>query len=241
MLRKLIIVAALSAFATTNLASAYDEVDCSTDSVFSENSCNQCFNGWEVTSDSPLGFFTDIWSNKTTSDKVLYKEEQVMPTFNALNGTKVDQNPQDDSFWQYTTDFDAYASQTMSGYVLPAGKDVTWLKSADGAWIKLSNLPNKWTNAWVMVFEILSHPVTGSWVVDATNVDTHKECVVYKSWEEAVVVPPSDTSTPPTPPTPKELTKVQTWPGEVAVTIIIAMLLTLALLNRRVILAKIKK
>ena len=43
-----------------------------------------------------------------------------MPTFIPLNETKLEQNPQDDSFWQYTSDLEALKSQTLSGYVLPA-------------------------------------------------------------------------------------------------------------------------
>lgn len=238
MFKKLVIIAWISLF-SANLVNAYEEIDCSTNPIYSQNSCNQCFDWGEVKNDTPIGFFTDIWSNKTTSDKILYKEEQVMPTFIPLNETKLEQNPQDDSFWQYTSDLEALKSQTLSGYVLPAWKDVTWLKSSDWAWFKMQNLPWKSENAWIMIYEIMSHPVNASWVVDATDIESHKECVLYKSGEETVVVPPTESK--PTPPTPKEMTKVQTWPGEVLAVIMLSLLLAVWILNRRVILAKIRK
>lgn len=236
MFKKLVIIAWLT-LVWANMVNAYEEIDCTSDNVFSQNSCNQCFDWWIVKNDTPIGFFTDIWSNKTTSDKVLYKEEQTMPSTVTLNGTTMDQSPQDDSFWQYTTDLEAFKSATLSWYVLPAWKDVTWLKSSEWAWIKLTNLPWEWQNAWLMVYEITSHPMTWG-LVDSTNVDSHKECVLFKSWEKTVVVPPTETT--PTPPTPKEMTKVQTWPGEVVV-VLLSLMLAIWLLNRRVILAKIRK
>jgi hypothetical protein len=42
MFKKLLITVSLLAVATPSFA-AYTEVECSTDAVFSENACNQCF------------------------------------------------------------------------------------------------------------------------------------------------------------------------------------------------------
>jgi hypothetical protein len=43
MMKKLIVLISLLVIATPTYA-AYEEIECSTDAVFSENSCNQCFN-----------------------------------------------------------------------------------------------------------------------------------------------------------------------------------------------------
>jgi hypothetical protein len=44
MFKKILVTVSLLVVATPSFA-AYDEVECSTDPVFSENSCNQCFLG----------------------------------------------------------------------------------------------------------------------------------------------------------------------------------------------------
>jgi hypothetical protein len=44
MFKKILLTVSLLAVTTPSFA-AYTEVECSTDTVFSENSCNQCFTG----------------------------------------------------------------------------------------------------------------------------------------------------------------------------------------------------
>jgi hypothetical protein len=44
MFKKILVTVSLLLVTTPSFA-AYDEVECSTDPVFSENSCNQCFLG----------------------------------------------------------------------------------------------------------------------------------------------------------------------------------------------------
>ncbi|MFC1797770.1 hypothetical protein ACFLY2_00885 [Patescibacteria group bacterium] len=44
MFKKLLVMISLLVIATPSLY-AYEEVECSTDAVFSENTCNQCFTG----------------------------------------------------------------------------------------------------------------------------------------------------------------------------------------------------
>ena len=41
-----IVLSSIVSYSVTN-ADTYKEISCSTDKVFSENSCDQCFEGWE--------------------------------------------------------------------------------------------------------------------------------------------------------------------------------------------------
>jgi len=60
----------------------------------------------------------------------MYKEEQTMPVMNALNGASFTKKPNDDSFWEYTSEFENLKDTEFDGYVLPAGQSVSWLKSS---------------------------------------------------------------------------------------------------------------
>jgi hypothetical protein len=50
----------------------------------------------------------------------MYKDEQKMPVFTPLNGSKFSKKPDNDTFWEYTQEFEALKDQTLDGYVLPA-------------------------------------------------------------------------------------------------------------------------
>ena len=84
------------------VSAAYETVDCSTDTIFSENSCNQCFDWWEKATWDNIGMMEDLWRNDSSSDRLIYKEEQEMPKMVNPASDKVtwSQNPTDDKdFW----------------------------------------------------------------------------------------------------------------------------------------------
>jgi hypothetical protein len=70
--------------------------------------------------------------NVTDVAKILYKEEQVDPEMVNLDSSNVvwSQTPSVEGFWEYTDEFNALYSDVEEGYVLDAGKSVTWLKSS---------------------------------------------------------------------------------------------------------------
>src|SRR5574343_44066 len=100
-MKKTIITMTLLMMSLTTQA-AYTEVECGSDSVFGENSCNQCFDGGALKQGDNISFLDDIWSNETTNKKIMYKEEQKMPELKTLNGAEVSKKPNDDTFWEYT-------------------------------------------------------------------------------------------------------------------------------------------
>jgi len=196
-------------------ASAYSEVECSTDATFSANSCNQCFDWWSKEVWSNIGFLSDVWVNTTNNDVLLYKEEQEMPSMVNLwwDATSWSQSPSSTDFWEYSDEFEELYTDEQEWYVLSSGWKTTRIKSKLGFSYSLdTNTANEWENIWLLVFPIVTHKVLSDWeiVIDSTE---HKECVLYKSGEETeeVVVPP------------KKLP--DTWPTEYILLLILAFLL----------------
>nr|MDD3720250.1 LPXTG cell wall anchor domain-containing protein [Candidatus Gracilibacteria bacterium] len=171
---------------------AYTEVNCDTNSAFTENSCKQCFDGGEKGEGEAFGFLSDIFSNKTGNSKLIYKEEQTMPNMVNLGGDKStwSQTPSSEDFWEYTTDFDALYSKEQEAYVVPAGTDVKWLQSKMGYAYKLDkNTVPKGENVGLLVYTVASHDlVNGEVSVDTAE---HKECVLFKSGSPSIVQTPT--------------------------------------------------
>ena len=238
MFKKLLMIAALTLLAT-NANGAYTEINCSADQVFSQYSCSQCFDGWEVAAWSNISFLDDVWVNDTGVRKIMFKEEQTMPVMHALNDAKLTKNPNSDLFWEYTSEFEALEDNEFYGYVLPAGQKVSWLKSSLGSSYLVESAPAKWQNVWVLVFDVMSHNILENGEI-AMNDTPHKECVVYKSGESyvpPVVEPPK----PETPPEPEKMTQVQTGPELYFLVLIMSFLAWLIITNRKAILEKIRK
>lgn len=191
-----------------SVTASYTEVDCSTDSAFSDNSCDQCFDWWEKWQWESFWMFTDIFSNKTTNSKVIYKEEQTMPTMVNLgwDQTSWSQVPSSDNFWQYTPEFEALYSTWTEAYVVGSWTDVVRLTSSTWSAYKLDkDTASEWQDIWLLVFSSISHDlVNGNPAIDTTE---HKECVLYKSG----VPTTTDTTTESTP--VKKLPK--TWPEQI--------------------------
>lgn len=204
-----------------SVSAATTEVECSTDNVFAEYSCNQCFDWWEKSVGSFLWLLTDVWSNSSESDKIMYKEQQEMPEMVNLNTSKVEwsQTPDSKDFWEYTPEFEALFSEDQEGYVLPAWETVTWLKSKLSYAFKLDkNEASKGENIWLLVYPVLSHTLLDNWELGMSNTP-HNECVLFKSaaWEAPVVNPPK--------------TLPQTWPAEFFLLMILAMILWFGILR----------
>lgn len=213
--KKLVIAsfASLLAFAST-VNWAYTEVACSTDSVFEENSCNQCFDGGTQSTGNNIGLLSDSWVNSWEKSLILYKDEQDEPTMVSLNWAMWNQTPDADGFWEYTEDMDALYSGEEGWYILWAWNTVTWLQSKLWyAYNLAENTAIEWENIWLLVYPIITHVVNTGWDIEI-NWDTHKECVLFKSAEAWEVTA--------TPEKPKELP--QTWPESILL-LFLAMLL----------------
>lgn len=172
---------------------AFDEIQCTTDPVFAANSCNQCFSGLNQSEWDTVGFLSDDWINNSPTDMILYKEIQEDPRFVNLSPdlSQWTQVPSSQGFWEYTSEFDNVYSEAEDGYVLEAGKKVTWIKSKLGYGYQLeSNTAALDQNIGLLIFPITTHALLPDGTISEDS-DVHNECVLFTSWnpsEEAPVV-----------------------------------------------------
>lgn len=203
-------------------ALAYDEIECSTDSVFSEYSCNQCFDWWTRVQWDNLWLLTDLWSNVTDVKQILYKEEQRDPQMVNLSPSNVTwtQVPDSNNFWEYTDELNNLYNEDDFWYVLDPGKSVVWLKSTlSHAYNLEKNTTQEWENIWMLIYSIVSHNILSDGEVSMDDSSEHLECVLFKSWESAIEEEPEEEVIPET---PKELPP--TWPEDYLLLLIFAMI-----------------
>lgn len=223
---KKIISASLVFILSMGVVAWYEEIECSSDAVFSEYSCTQCFDGWSKSENSYIWFLSDEWINIWDDSRILYKEEQEYPEMVNLNVSNVEwsQTPTAEDFWEYTEDFNNLYSEDEEGYVLPAWDSVTWLKSKLSYAFKLEkNDVDLDGNIGLLVYPLISHVLEANWGMpsdESFEDSVHKECVLFKSDEakdESVEV--------------KKLP--ETWPAEFFILLILAMILWFGIMKFR--------
>ena len=199
--KKILLAWVVAMLAVSSASAAYSEIDCSSDPVFQENSCNQCFNWGEINEN--VGFLSDKWVNKGTTKQLLYKEQQKNPSIKGLNWATWSQTVSDTKFWKFTQEMEAIKSEEDSGYVLEAGKSITWLESnIDAAYSLEKNTAAKWENIGLLVYPIKTHTIDADGIPSDAATE-HNECVLFKSvWAAAT---PSKAT--PNKATPKKLPK----------------------------------
>lgn len=196
------------------------EISCSTDAIFSEYSCNQCFEGGERWVNGTVGGLSDLWVNTSGVPQALYKEIQTMPRMVALNGAVWDEDKVSDSFWVFSPELDRYYNSGLWAYILQPGENANWIESTEGSSYVLKTTPSTTgANAWLLVYELESNPILDNGEI-STDVWTHKECVLYKSGAQ-VVTPKNEK--------PKELPK--TGPEQFFLLLLLAMFLAFGVLR----------
>lgn len=180
-----ILLAVLLAVSLITPTFAYQEIECSTDLAFSENSCNQCFKGTALSQWSVEWSIFDEWLNDSATDMILYKEIQEDPRLVNLSPDLVQwtQVPSSQGFWEYTSEFDNIYSEAEDGYVLEAGKKITWIKSKLGYGYSVTqNSAAQGENIGMLVFPLTSHALLADGTISEDS-DVHNECVLFKSAE----------------------------------------------------------
>lgn len=213
MFKKILVISSLALIASPSFA-AYEEIECSVDTVFTENSCNQCFDWGKKVQWDNLGLLSDLWSNVSDVAKILYKEEQVDPEMINLDSTNVSwSQTTTEGFWEYTDEFNALYSDTEEWYVLNAWNNVTWIKSwlASAYTLDKNTAPDD-SNIGLLVYPISTHNILADGEITIDNTE-HKECVLFKSGEASEVVVEE----------PKKLP--ETGPAEYMLLAILAMIL----------------
>lgn len=223
MLKKVVVSSILLA-SIVNISSVnadeVKEVACSTDSVFSEYSCNQCFDGGEKWQGSTVWSLADLWKNTTGVNQILYKELQLMPEMKSLNGASWSEDKVQDSFWKFTDSLEGLFDKDASGYVLKAWDSVNWIESTEGSsYVLDKNSTERGTNIGLLVYSLSLSNILENWEV-STDQETHKECVLYKSGSTPII--PKNEK-------PKELPK--TGPAQFFLLLLLAMFLAFWILR----------
>lgn len=204
-------LAILSAISVTS--AAYTELDCSVDPIFSEYSCNQCFE-WEAQAVwSNIWFMSDNWINTWDQPLILFKDEQDYPEMILLNWAVWQQVPNSTDFWEYTPNMEELYNDVEWGYILLPGQSVDWIQSKLwSAYNLLENTSIEWENIWLLTYPIVAHVINSNDNIEV-EAQNYKECVLFKSVAPTV---------------PVELP--ETWP-ESMLLLLVAMLLGLWLLK----------
>ncbi|PID84310.1 hypothetical protein CSB09_01675 [Candidatus Gracilibacteria bacterium] len=218
---------------STNLGE-YKEVKCSTRAEFTKNSCNQCFEGGQVTIGKKKTDLFDNWTNNTKTIATAYKDEQKTPSMIAINSKWNSAPTKESDVWVYDSDV-AWTPTTggKKNFVLTAGRKVRFWKSDIGAGYTLASTDKK---AGELV-GILRYPVVFKTTDLSTGKEsaakTHYECVAYTLDKKQAVTPPKDEKKPPkkeeTPPT-ENLTKSETGPAETLILIVAAFFIAFGLM-----------
>ena len=204
---------------------AYDSISCSSDVVFEENACGQCFDWWSKGQWEYVWLLSDDWINNTETQKLLFKEQQDFPRMVNLASDVVNwsQDPSNEDFWEYTPEFNNLFSADEEWYILDAGETVTWLRSKVGYAYKLDNNTAALdANIWLLVFPITVHSIGADGDISVEDEELN-ECVLYKSGESGAV---DDT-----PVEPKKLP--DTGPAEFMLLALLAMILGLGVIKLR--------
>lgn len=217
-----IILSAILAAVLITPTFAYETVSCDSDAIFAGNSCTQCFDGKTQSEWDTVGFLSDEWVNTTSTDMILYKEIQEEPRFVNLNpdNTEWSQVPSSEGFWEYTSEFDNIYSEAEDGYVLEAGKKITWIKSKLGYGYQLGkNTAITDVNIGLLIFPLTSHALLSDGSISPDDT-VHNECVLFKSGTPTDIIPP--------------VTRLpETGPAESAMLIFFAMIMWFVVLKMR--------
>jgi hypothetical protein len=215
----------------------YKKIECSTQSFFSANSCNECFEGGNIALNKPVSGLYDSWTNLNKTEQMFYDTEQKYPQIISLGSTETTfkLSPEKDSeFWKFLpndTWTNSPGQTTKKEFVLPPGKRITFLDAALSA-ITFTNTKAKSSEYAALIKFPLVYRNVGNDGNESEAI-THHECVAYKIASAAAIVTPPVQQ----PVVPKEVTRVKTGPETflfLALSLIIAALIALTRRRSRV-------
>lgn len=207
----------------------YKEVACSSDVVFSQNSCNQCFIGSTVKVGEKKTDLFDNWRNNTTD--VVYtavKSEQKTPELVSFGSKWVPSNADESKMWIFHTDVSESFFPGANGweeFALNPGQEVRFYQTSLGAGYTLeSTTKNNGEVVGMLKFPVVYYTQNISGEDRSTSPETHYECVSYSLEKEEAPAPT------PNKPTTPEVTKTETGPAQTLVLIVAAFFIAFGLM-----------
>ena len=187
----------------------YKSVSCSSNSAFSINSCDQCFDGGTVKVGEKLTGLFDNWTNSSTTTLAAYKDEQKTPNMVRFGNTTWTTTPASEAnVWKYPLDIQwiTPSGETKAQFLLTAGQKVKFLEAELGAGYTLDKTDKKAGDLVGMLrFPVVFHTIDASANEGAAT--THYECVAYKLGAAAAPAASGAVT-----PTPAEVTQTKTGP-----------------------------
>ena len=205
---------------TTMTASAgsslgeYKSISCNSNSAFSINSCDQCFDGGSVKTGEKLTGLFDNWTNSSNMTLSAYKEEQKTPNMVRFGTTTWSTTPASEAnVWKYSSDviWVTPSGETKSQFWLASGQKVKFYEADIGGGYTLDKTDKKSGDLVGMLrFPTVSHSMDLN-TANEGPATTHYECVAYK-YDLPTVAPMTVVSTGSKTPEPAQVTKTKTGP-----------------------------
>lgn len=216
-----------------NNVGEYKEVACSSDAIFSQNTCDQCFVGRSVKVGERLSGLSDNWTNSTANFLVAVRDEQKTPNMVGFDSTWTPTSADESKMWKSSADINWLPGTSgKDEFQLASGQKVKFIETDLGAGFTLTNSTKKaGETIGLLRFPVTYYTVDMATVTRSTTPTTHYECVKYTlDAPTTPTTPPSTPSEPkkPTPVTPK--TEVQTGPTETLALIIAAFFIAFGLM-----------
>lgn len=189
----------------------YKSVNCNSNSSFTVNSCDQCFDGGSVKVGTRITGLFDSWTNPTANLLIAYKDEQKTPNMVKFGNSVWTTTPASEAgVFKYSSDvvWTSAGTGSKSSFSLSPSTKAKFLEADIGAGYTLDKTDKKSGEmVGILKFPLVSHSINLQTAAEGVA-DTHVECVAYKLDAPAAPVTP----TPPKVVPPKEMTKTQTGP-----------------------------
>lgn len=204
----------------------YKEVACSSNTIFSQNSCDQCFIGSSVKVGERLSGLFDNWTNTTSDYLIAVKDEQKLPNMVSFGSVWTPSSSDESKMWKSSPEITWVpgASGKEEFQLIPSQK-VRFNETDLGAGYTLTSTEKKNGDiVGLMRFPVTYYTMDMSTVTRSTTPQTHYECVSYTLNKPAEPVKEKPK------PTPPEATKTETGPTETLVLIVAAFFIAFGLM-----------
>lgn len=214
--------------ATSTSLGEYTEVACSSDAIFGQNTCDQCFRGRAVKVGDRLTGLSDNWNNSSANILIAVKDEQKTPNMVAVNSVWTPTSADESKMWVSSPEI-AWIPGTSGKdeFTLMANQKVKFMQTDLGAGYTLtSSTKNHGDVIGLLKFPVVYYTMDVNTATRSTAPQTHYECVTYTLDAPAATPTPEKPNTTP----PAEATKTETGPAETLVLIVAAFFIAFGLM-----------
>lgn len=208
--------------ATSINAGEYTEVACSSDPIFGQNSCGQCFVGRGVKVGERLTGLADNWKNTTSNYLIAVRDEQKTPNMVSYDSVWTPSSADESKMWKNSSAITWIPGTSgKDEFQLLPDQKVTFMETDLGAGFTLTSSQKKHgETVGLLRFPVVYYTMDMTTVTRSATAETHYECVKYTL---------DNPTTPTTPPVvPK--TEVETGPTETLILIIAAFFIAFGLM-----------